>query len=157
MIPKSTFFSVENDTIAERIYQLPIMEEEKPGGGVPLFHYAMRIGCRPGFQRIKRSQGAVVFTDILFDPGQGSQIFIPAEVHSPVRSFTAVLAGRRLGENVKQPGMFPENVTEYFILVIDVVNPEAGNKPAVFHGRPAVFNFPQGLCQIGLSTENADI
>ena len=31
MIPKSTFFSVENDTIAERIYQLPIMEEENYG------------------------------------------------------------------------------------------------------------------------------
>lgn len=30
-LPKSTFFSVENDTIPERIYKLPIMEEENYG------------------------------------------------------------------------------------------------------------------------------
>jgi hypothetical protein len=28
ILPKSTFFSVENDTIPERIYKLPIMEED---------------------------------------------------------------------------------------------------------------------------------
>lgn len=31
VLPKSTFFSVENDTIPERIYKLPIMEEENYG------------------------------------------------------------------------------------------------------------------------------
>lgn len=31
ILPKSTFFSVENDTIPERIYKLPIMEEENYG------------------------------------------------------------------------------------------------------------------------------
>ncbi|MBB3841244.1 hypothetical protein FHS57_005266 [Runella defluvii] len=31
VLPKSTFFSVENDTIPERIFKLPIMEEEEYG------------------------------------------------------------------------------------------------------------------------------
>lgn len=31
ILPKSTFFSVENDTVPERIYKLPIMEEENYG------------------------------------------------------------------------------------------------------------------------------
>jgi hypothetical protein len=31
ILPKSTFFSVENDTIPERIFKLPIMEEENYG------------------------------------------------------------------------------------------------------------------------------
>jgi hypothetical protein len=31
MLPKSTFFSVENDTIPERVYKLPIMAEENYG------------------------------------------------------------------------------------------------------------------------------
>jgi len=31
ILPKSTFFSVENDTIPERIYKLPIMEEDNYG------------------------------------------------------------------------------------------------------------------------------